>query len=208
MLIPQEKLPALIAAELKLHGVTDFKAPIVVYLEDIVYNDGFYTAVPGKLDQWDDLSLIFQNGRIIFSALATTEPGAPYTHSPMNSEGAFRIAFGVTDGWIFGYHKRESEGTSHPCLIPTETILGHRDFNKDGRRTGDKISPGYGIHQHGAKTSPHRVGRYSAGCLVRANWQSHLKFIHMLRSSGYNTFQTAVLSADHLVSTLKLMEAA
>ncbi|MDZ8140831.1 MAG: hypothetical protein RM049_37020 [Nostoc sp. DedQUE04] len=42
------------------------------------------------------------------SAEASTEPGKYYTENPMNSNGAFRIAFGnYQDAWKIGKHHEQ-----------------------------------------------------------------------------------------------------
>ncbi|MBE8987615.1 hypothetical protein [Nostoc sp. LEGE 12450] len=68
----------------------------IVYLEDIKNPDTWEPST-GALNTWDDGKCVIRNnGEILMSGEASTEPGKYYTENPMNSNGAFRIAFGNT----------------------------------------------------------------------------------------------------------------
>lgn len=162
----------------KLH--TGTRERNVIYLEGAEL-DG--RANDDRADEWNDMSCLisFEDGAPYFAlkpVKATTEPGQHYTDYPMSSEGAFRISLGQhLDAWQVGRHGRDQ----HEALVQTAPVSGHRDLNKDGSRTGDKVVKGlFGINQHGPYTSG-RVGRSSAGCLVRASMSDHQRFMALIK---------------------------
>jgi hypothetical protein len=169
----------------------------IVYLEDA--DADTWEPLQERQNAWNDVRIILRDdGTVLLSCWATTEPGTYYTENPLNPGGAFRIAFGQhLDAWTFGMHHRQS------ALIQCGTISGHRDFNTDYLRTGDKVvtGDGFGINQHTTAddigASPPRVDKWSAGCLVGRNSSTHYnKFIPYLRSSGLSKFDTTVVSGD------------
>lgn len=175
------------------------KAINIVYIEDADANT--WKPVKGKLDEWDDVRvLVTDDGDVLMSAEATCEPGGHYTYNPMNPKGAFRIALDTQflDAWRFGYHHKQQ------ALIQCADIIGHRDANKDGIRTGDLIvtGPDFCVNQHTTGDSddappPEKIGRWSAGCLTGRFASTHYnKFLPILRSSGNNKFDTVVVAGD------------
>jgi hypothetical protein len=178
------------------------KAYNIVYLEGVDENG---SPNPDALDVWNDrrilIEIVADTPKIIKNWLATTEPGAPYTYKPMNSEGAFRIAFGQYRSWRFGLHGR----SQYPALVQCGSISGYRDKNKDGRRTGDVLVTGsdFGVNQHHGGDS-HNVSFYSAGCLVGQSIEDHREFMEILRGdrrqkvSSHYVWYTTILAGDVL----------
>lgn len=153
----------------------------IIYIEGV---DIYGRENADKFNEWNDLSLIlrFRDNKpyLAFKAVCTTEPGDKYTYSPMNKAGAFRIAFGqYTAAWKAGIHGWG--GWAHEALVQVGSVTGHRDLNKDGSRTGDKVDTGYdfAINQHGPSTVG-VVGGSSAGCLVRQYMNDHNRFMNLL----------------------------
>lgn len=164
-------------------------------------------------DRWNDLSLLmsFVDGtpKIVFSGIATTEPGLASTHSAGAKKlgGVARICLGQQIAWRPGFHKGDFK---HPALVQVDRVLVHRDANKDGWRTGDTICEAYGINQHGTNEAYDgiSVGYFSAGCLVRKYWAAHMLFIRMvLADQRLNdkkfVFPTTVIGADSLHAEIK-----
>jgi hypothetical protein len=175
----------------------------IVYIEDV--NADTWQPLKGELDKWDDARcIISDSGDVLLSCEATTEPGKYYTSNPMNSNGAFRIAFGnYLECWKVGDHKGQL------ALVQCGTIRGHRDLNKDGFRTGDKIYEGdnFGVNQHttgnAPSAAPDLVGRFSAGCLVGRYSSTHYeKFIKICQGMGKDRFDTSIISGDELAAFL------
>jgi hypothetical protein len=174
----------------------------IVYLEGV---DADGTPNPDATDVWNDRRIVIEiasdTPKIIANWLATTEPGAYYINHPMNPGGAFRIAFGQYRAWRFGRHGR----TQYPALQQAGPVSGHRDTNKDGRRTGDPFVTGsdFGINQHHGWDMAN-VGKGSAGCLVGQSIEDHQNFMDMLscdRRQKVNSqylWYTTILAGDDL----------
>lgn len=140
-------------------------------------------------DGWNDLRIVIVHDganipQMILCEPATTEPGLSVTKSASAKRrgGAARIQFGQWRAWMVGYHQGKK---AHPALIQVRRVTVHRDFNQDGKRTGDALDTGlFGINQHG--TSPrykgNQVGNYSAGCSVGRDWVRHLYFIGLCKA--------------------------
>ncbi|MGL5926710.1 MAG: peptidoglycan-binding protein, partial [Chroococcidiopsis sp.] len=145
---------------------------------------------------FNDLRLVVSNtGEIVGCWAATTEPGRYYTQNPMNPKGAARIAFGnYVDAWAIGRHHTQD------ALVQVGNITVHRDLNKDGMRTGDKLDTGssFGINQHTTSNNPLEIGKWSAGCLVTPSPTSHAKFMQLMRDSGRKYFDTTIIPGDKL----------
>jgi len=192
---------------------------------NIVYIEGMYTDFTlnaDRIDEWNDLSLIItpetggKTGMRFASVLeATTEPGLSATNSTgaRKRGGVFRIEIGQQRAWKAGYHKRDKK---HPALAQHGNVWGYRDLNRDGIRTGDKRSRGYGINQHStdADRTPLKVGRYSEGCLVRRNFEAHVEdFMPLIYGSNIYQedknalFYTTVIDGSDLVKWLKAKKA-
>jgi len=159
-------------------------------------------------DQFNDTRLLIeidQNGKphIAGAWEATTEPGRHYTESPLEPEGAARIAFSQPKAWQVGIHPGSKP---HEALIQVRKITIYRDLNKDYKRTGDKTYTGlFGINQHhGYNQAKVKIGKASAGCLVGREIARHEQFMALVKSdlryrasSGY-TFMTAILPVSAL----------
>lgn len=111
--------------------------------------------------------------------LATTEPGRHYVDHPMNKKGAARIKFDQYSAWQVGVHNG-----NHEALIQTGgAVTVHRDFDRNGIRTGDRLDTGYfGINQHNGYDNPvTHVGKASAGCLVGRSRAEHRQFMKLIK---------------------------
>ena len=137
--------------------------------------------------------------------LASTEPGRYYVKNPMNRKGAARIQFRQYTAWQVGIH---GNSEPHEALIQTGGVVSvHRDFDKNGIRTGDKLDTGYfGINQHSGYDNPVRnVGRASAGCLVARSRAEHRQFMALIKQDWrYQKdkkfiFTSTVIPGDDLV---------
>lgn len=173
----------------------------IVYIEDA--DAETWKPVTGKLDVFDDVRvLVTDDGDVLLSSEATCEPGAHYTYQPMNPRGAFRIQNDVQflEAWTFGKHHRQD------ALVQCAAIVGFRDANKDGVRTGDLrvVGPDFAVNQHtcgnSASDDPppqNKIGPWSAGCLVGRYPVTHYrKFLPILHSFGYTKWDTAIVPSD------------
>ncbi|RUR85099.1 peptidoglycan-binding protein [Chlorogloeopsis fritschii PCC 9212] len=135
---------------------------------------------------------------------ATTEPGAYYTYKPMNRAGAARIQFGQYKAWAVGYH---GNADRHEALIQVAPITVCRDFNKDFKRTGDKLDTGlFLVNQHWGYDAPSNdIKNASAGCLVGRMRQGHREFMAIVKqdrryvTNNNYVFYTTVIPGDDLV---------
>lgn len=165
---------------------------------NIVYLEGSdpdsWKAIADPIDKWNDVRILIRNtGEVLMSCSATTEPGLHYTQNPMNPRGAARIAFGYHKNcWMLGKHY------SQDALVQASPIKVHRDLNKDGKRTGDKVTaePGMGLNQHTTSNAPTNVGRWSAGCLVGRYPATHQRFMTICRGMGKTRFSTSVIDGS------------
>lgn len=183
---------------------TSLKQYNIVYIEGM---DADCTLNDDKPNHFNDRRLILEvveKPRIIGNWEATTEPGDYYTINPMNPGGAARIAFGQYQAWRVGMHGNKGK---HEALVQVAPVRVHRDFNKDYKRTGDKITEGiYGINQHWGYDLPvTKVYNSSAGCLVGRATESHKQFMRLVKSdrryiadSKY-IFHTTIIPGDDLV---------
>lgn len=170
----------------------------IVYLEDV--NIDTWQPVQGRLNYFDDARVVVtDDGDVLLNNEATCEPGSHYTFNPMNAGGAFRIVSDkqFLDAWCVGWHKKQY------ALVQVQEVEGYRDFNKDGIRTGDKISKGlFGVNQHTTGNDsnaavPSLVGAWSAGCLVGKHASSHYnRFLPLVKSFGWDSFDTAIVPGD------------
>lgn len=176
----------------------------IIYLEGANI-DG--TENPDKPDGWNDVRYLVRhfNGypEIVFSQVATTEPGVAPTHSPAARKrgGIGRIIMGQQKGWKMGYHKGD---VNHPALVQCLPLLVHRDVNEDYRRTGDPIKNVTGLNQHGTRVGyeGNNVGNWSEACLAGRIFNRHLEFIsHIMNGPEYQAdvdhiYYTAVYGGD------------
>lgn len=158
----------------------------IVYLEG-ADPDGRHNAdLP---DGWNDRRLLIRTDadgtvRLALNTAATTEPGLAATKSTAARRrgGVARIAIGQHRAWRMGWHKNL---ITQPALVQCAPLPVHRDYNQDGKRTGDRLDVGlFGINQHGTRPGivPGKVGRWSEGCMVGQIWQEHLAFIDLLHT--------------------------
>lgn len=152
----------------------------IIYLEGSDF-DG--TPNPDRPDEWNDrrIVLVFDKAgtpTIVHNCQATTEPGlsATMSVSARKRGGCARIAIGQHTAWRLGWHKKPE----HTALVQVMPLPVHRDYNRDSKRTGDRVDVGlFGINQHGTRPNirPTQVGTWSEGCLVARYWTDHLRFI-------------------------------
>jgi hypothetical protein len=143
--------------------------------------------------------------KIIGKWVATTEPGSFYTNNPMNPAGAARIEFGQYKAWQVGPHITKFTN-QNPALIQATDVTVHRDFNRDGFRTGDRLDTGsFGINQHHADDAPRtNIGRWGAGCLVGRTAVGHEEFMNIImqdkryQQNRQYLFETAIIPGDDL----------
>jgi len=161
---------------------TNAKEYNIVYIEGI---DGDWTLNNDAPNKFNDQRIVLEiiNGvpKIVNSWEATTEPGSHYTYSPMNPKGAARIQFGQYKAWKVGYH-----GTANPheALRQVGNITVCRDFNKDFKRTGDKLDTGddFYVNQHWGYDAPiNDIKDASAGCLVGRRIEGHKEFMAIIK---------------------------
>lgn len=206
----------------------DFASRIVKYMQlrnywiarlpnflNIVYVEGANadgTPNDDRRNHFNDrrILLAIENGRPVLkmNVLGTSEPGDHYMNNPLPGTGAVaRIAFGQYKAWRVGKHHPGKRG-EHEALVQVDTITVHRDFDRNGMRTGDRLDVGAGfyINQHSGYDAPaNNIGRSSAGCLVSRTTADHREFMRLVKtdpryrkaSNGYK-FMTAVLPGDDL----------
>ena len=177
----------------------------IIYIEGLNSDGSLNSDSP---NYFNDIRLVlrFQEPYIAGIWQASTEPGSYYTSNPMNSKGAARIKFGQYVAWRVGTH---GNSEPHEALIQVEPVTVHRDFNKDFKRTGDKLDTGlFGINQHwGYDQVFNNIGRASAGCLVGRTRDGHREFMKLIKSdirykqdSDY-VFDTIIIAGDDLLKT-------
>lgn len=179
----------------------------IVYIEG-ANEDGSLNA--DEFNKFNDRRIVIAieagKPKILFNVLATTEPGRFYTENPLNPEGAARIAFGQYKSWRVGTHKAHTP-TAHEALVQVAPLSVHRDLNKDGSRTRDKIDVGSGfaINQHsGHNADANNIGKASAGCLVARSHDDHKQFMKLVKtdprfmraSNGYKYISTIIAGDD------------
>ncbi len=146
--------------------------------------------------------------KIVGNWEATTEPGRYFTQNPMDTKGAARIKFNQYKAWRFGAHKNQPR-----ALRQDENVTVHRDFNRDGFRTGDKLDTGlFGINQHHANGAPrHDIGKWSAGCLVGRTVADHETFMNLItqdrryKINKNYLFWTAIIPGDDLLKQFPIV---
>jgi hypothetical protein len=210
---------------------TDFASRIIKFMQlrnhwiarlpdflNIVYVEGANADGKPNADEFNKFNdrrivIAIENGKptIKLNVLATTEPGKHFTDNPMNKGGAARIAFGQYKAWSVGVHRRGKK-SAHEALVQVDVLSVHRDLNKDGKRTGDKIDVGAGffLNQHSAHNAPvDNIGLHGAGCLVGRSHDEHKEFMKLIKtdprfkkaSNGYKYIST-VIAGDTLKETI------
>ncbi len=146
-------------------------------------------------DEFDDLiGLVYSNGseRVIELYPATTDPGAHYLLSPMNTAGTAILVPGqYRSMYMRGMHR------NRPALVQRGKCAVYRDNNRDDRLDfeGKTIQIGhYGINMHRANIigRTHRVGRYSAGCQVLQNSEDMDKILRAVKLQRYHLGSSVV----------------
>ena len=177
----------------------------VIYIEGI---DEDWKANKDAPDFFNDLGVVIRlrDAQIVHSGRVTTEPGGYYTEYPLNPAGCARLAFGYYhECWTFGDHKGQD------ALVQRATVKVRRDSNKDGLRTGDKLTDAgaeCGINQHTTSRDPNesynppRVGKWSAGCIVWQNPRAFRKYINLLRETPDTTFSATLLDGNEVAKAI------
>lgn len=193
---------------LKNHVVfSDNKNYNIVYVEGMNEDGTLNDDIPNQFnDRRIVIEIIDSVPKIVNHWQATTEPGAHYTHNPMNSKGAARIAFGQYRAWSVGTH---GNAEPHEALVQVAPVTVCRDYNKDFKRTGDKLDIGFfGINQHWGYDAPlDNIKNASAGCLVGRRREGHREFMRLVKSDrryqadkNYIFYTTVIAGDDLLVS--------
>ena len=167
----------------------------IIYIEGCDINGHLNNDAP---NQFNDVRAVFDRTKCLDCWQATCEPGAWYTHTPMNPDGAFRIAFGFhKEAWEIGIH---GNSEPHEALVQVGEVRGFRDYNQDFIRPGDREVRGYyGINQHwGYDMPPGDIGQASAGCLVGRSRFGHQQFMQFCKNSGLQLFSTIVIPGNEV----------
>jgi hypothetical protein len=181
----------------------------IIYLEGV--DPGTFKVNNDAPNYFNDtrclLRIIDKKPVITDSWEATTEPGFRYTYKPMNQSGAARIAFGQYKAWKVGTHYGGGSEPHEALIQVSPKLLVHRDFNKDMKRTGDKIEEGlFGINQHHGFDLPRNNILYaSAGCLVGRLRKGHRDFMGKIKEdwryvvNNEFLFYTTILNGEELM---------
>jgi Putative peptidoglycan binding domain len=179
----------------------------IVYIEGI---NGDWTLNNDAPNEFNDQRIVIEvvDGvpKIVNNWQATTEPGKYYTYNPMiPAKGAARIQFGQYKAWAVGTH-----GTAQPheALRQVGNITVCRDFNKDFKRTGDKLDTGddFYVNQHWGYDAPvNDIKNASAGCLVGRRIDGHKEFMAIVKkdrryvANKNYVFYTTIIPGDDLL---------
>lgn len=179
--------------------------------KNIIYVEGADTNGTENDDRpnyFNDLRIIIAFNELFIPVIegiwiATTEPGFYYTDNPMNPNGAARIGFGQYKAWQVGIH---GWSNPHEALVQVDEVKIHRDYNRDMRRTGDRIEWGiYGINQHHGYSHPvDDIHTAAAGCLVGRLAEEHFDFMYLAKSDRrYRlderfVYPTTIIAGDEL----------
>lgn len=179
----------------------------IVYFED--FDADKWEPLPEQPNVFNDVRcLVRDDGNVILSCIATTEPGRHYTHKRMNPLGAPR---GKTnkqypETWQEGMHFKQY------ALVQCADMVVVRDDNEDFIRIGDKEDKGiFGINQHTcgnhASVMPppkNDIGKHSAGCWVGWHPATHYnKFMPAIKAAGYKRWDSTLLAGDRFYDFLK-----
>lgn len=173
----------------------------IILLEGI--NTDLKTLNDDKIDFFNDVrAIVSDDGEVLMSCSATTEPGWYYRQNPMNVNGAAQVAFGqYLDSHCLGMHFKQR------ALVQCGNLKIFRDKNQDGSRAGDASYVGseYGINLHTTGNSanaqaPDRVGKWSAGCNVGQYPKTHYEtFLPICKAMGLKTFDTTWVDGSEFV---------
>ncbi|AUB37498.1 Peptidoglycan-binding [Nostoc flagelliforme CCNUN1] len=176
----------------------------IIYVEGINADGSLNNDAPNEFnDQRIVIEVVNGVPKIVGQWQATSEPGSYYTYHPMNSGGAARISFGQYKAWTVGIH---GNAEPHEALVQVGNVSVYRDFNKDFKRTSDKLDTGlFGINQHwGYDYAANNINNASAGCLVGRSRNGHREFMSLIkRDRRYQVnksyvFYTTVIPGDDL----------
>lgn len=161
-------------------------------------------------NQFNDVRIVIEviNGipKITGRWEGTTEPGSRATHNPVISSGAIRIKFGQYKAWRVGIHKAGT-ASAHEALIQVANVSVHRDFNRDFKRTGDRVDTGlFGINQNWGFDFPtNDIKTAGHGSLVGRTRVGHREFMQLIKQDsrflvnrGY-VFVTTIIPGDEMV---------
>jgi len=182
----------------------------ITYIEDA--DADTWEAKTDKPDAWNDVRVLWipAEDKIVMSATATSEPGIKMVENPMNSAGAFRIQLDKLFKECWEIDRHITKYSNQEALVQCDDISGFRDFNKDFKRTGDKLYTGlFCVDQHTTADNaegdaPITVGGWSAGCLVGCYPSTHYNiFMPHCKGSGQKKFDTVVLDGTKFWNWLK-----
>lgn len=159
----------------------------IIYVRDAVCN---------QFNQWCDLRLIVDGeGKLLYRALGTSQPGKYYYNRPLNPAGVFQINQGqFLDAWRVGQHCGALSGKCHEALVQVKAVSGTRSFSPT-RKGAIPVSGIFGINIHaGYGTS--EVDASSAGCLTTQSWADHLRFMDLVKQSGRVVFTVTILQGS------------
>lgn len=113
----------------------------------------------------------------------TTDPGTYWLLHPMNKLGTAILKPGQWENcWAIGYHQNKQD---HQAMVQVGKVSVYRDNDKDViAEVTDKIDTGlFGINIHGSSKSgtSTRIGKWSAGCQVFANWSEKEQFLSICK---------------------------
>ena len=154
------------------------------------------------IDYWNCAAVVVKNtGEVLLSNEGTSLPGRYWELNPMNDDGCFRIAadYQHQDGWQIGTHR------GYPALIHYNPLLGYRDKNQDFVSESSEeciinAECRVDIHACNGTDGGDTIDRWSAGCLVRRYWDSHLQFMDICQNSGRDKFDVTVVKGTTLAS--------
>lgn len=154
-------------------------------------NDDYALAMRDNvLDHWNDTLGIGGSLWRIFQG--TTDPGAPYTRSPLDPDGAAWLLPG-TYRYVLGRHKSIFVNALVPA--PNEKTPVRRDRDQDGRpEYGEKVEIAWGINIHKGGSISRPVSKWSAGCQVlpREEWE---EFWRTIRGTGRKEWDYTLIDA-------------
>ncbi|WP_420433714.1 hypothetical protein [Hyphobacterium sp.] len=132
------------------------------------------SARAGRFDDWLTVSYVDapDNAWVFHAFACTTDPGLTHLATPRHRDGTAILKA--------GQYRASHEIARHRgrylalCQRPGARLSVHRDRNRDRRldRRPDRVfdnATGINIHRASATRRSHRVGRWSAGCIVVAD---------------------------------------
>lgn len=176
----------------------------IVYVEGLNANGTLNDDRPNAFNDRRIVLEVVDKPRIVGNWEATSEPGDYYTHHPMNSRGAARIAFGQYEAWQIGFHGKRD---AHEALVQVAPVQIYRDYNQDYKRVGDFLDRGmFGINQHWGYDLPvTKIFNASAGCLVGRTRAGHREFMELLKKDARYLadkkckFWTTIIPGDEMI---------